>query len=164
MCGAVVHIDLPKHVSEAFAHAFEVRLIESSTASWEMWFALLEDYVARENHPNAPAGHVEDGYKLGQWCNHQRQSYKKGEMSEERVVRLEALGFVWDPLEAAWEKGFEHLELFVAREGHANMPTGHVEDGYRLGTWCGNQRQSYRQGRMSEERIARLEALPGWTW
>ena len=124
----------------------------------------FEDYVAREGHPNIPKNHVEDGYRLGEWCGVQRGSYKQGTLSEERIVRLEALGFVWDQFEAAWQQGFEYLELFVAREGHPNIPGGHVEDGYRLGRWCGTQRGSYKKGGMSEERVVRLEALPGWTW
>ncbi|MDJ0924798.1 MAG: Helicase associated domain protein, partial [Acidimicrobiia bacterium] len=158
-----IHVDLPKHVSQAFAHAFEVRLIESSTASWEMWFALLEDYVDREGHANVPAQYVVEGRQLGQWCSHQRRHYTTGRLPEERITRLNALGFLWEPFRAAWEEGFAKLEAFVEREGHALAEHDHIEDGYKLGKWCSHQRSSYTQGKLAGERIARLEAL-GFVW
>ena len=37
-------------------------------------------------------------------------------------------------------------EEFVAREGHARVPQGHREDGYRLGQWVTKQRQAHRDG------------------
>ncbi len=44
------------------------------------------------------------------------------------------------------------------------MPKDFVEDGYRLGGWAADQRTAHAAGRLSEERTARLEALPGWDW
>jgi hypothetical protein len=134
-------------------------------ASWEEGFSCLERFVTREGAARVPASHVEDGYRLGTWVNNQRQSYRTGKLSAERTARLEALpGWDWNPVDASWEEGFSCLERFVGREGHARVPQRHVEDGYRLGTWVNNQRQSYRTRRLSDERSARLEALPGWDW
>jgi Helicase associated domain len=80
-------------------------------------------------------------------------------------VRLEALpGWAWRPFDAKWVEGFSVLERFVAREGDARMPRSHVEDGFPLGAWVKEQRSVYREGRLSEERVTRLEALPGWVW
>ncbi|GAN80410.1 helicase associated domain-containing protein [Acidocella aminolytica] len=57
------------------------------------------------------------------------------------------------------------LLVFVEREGHANVPSKHVEpDGFRLGTWVATRRDEYRRGRLSQDRIAALEAVPGWCW
>jgi hypothetical protein len=56
------------------------------------------------------------------------------------------------------------LTRFVAREGHARVPTRYTEDGYRLGAWMDQQRANKRAGRLSDERAARLEALVGWDW
>lgn len=53
---------------------------------------------------------------------------------------------------------------FVAREGRARVPSSHVENGFRLGAWVIEQRSAYREGGLSDERFARLEALPGWGW
>jgi len=52
----------------------------------------------------------------------------------------------------------------VTREGHSRVPATHVEGEYRLGSWVSVKRKQYRKGRLSPERIAKLEALPGWVW
>ena len=43
---------------------------------WEAGFAKLEQFRTREGHCRVPAGHIEDGYKLGFWVALQRKSRK----------------------------------------------------------------------------------------
>ncbi|MCP4680314.1 MAG: hypothetical protein GY854_33455 [Deltaproteobacteria bacterium] len=61
-----------------------------------------------------------------------------------------------------WNDWYLRMREFVAREGHARVPTRQKEDGYELGQWVRNQRKA--RGRLSEERKAALEQLPGWIW
>src|SRR3546814_1703760 len=56
------------------------------------------------------------------------------------------------------------LEAFVAREGHARVPTDHVEGGMKLGSWVVRHRGEYARGTVPADRVARLERLPGWVW
>jgi hypothetical protein len=57
------------------------------------------------------------------------------------------------------------LQNFVAREGHARVPQVYREkDGYPLGGWVAAQRRTRTNGRLSDDRARRLEALPGWSW
>ncbi|MGC8635227.1 MAG: Helicase associated domain protein [Candidatus Limnocylindrales bacterium] len=63
-----------------------------------------------------------------------------------------------------WEWGFANLERFVAREGHARVPRDHREGRATLGRWVTRQRTYRANGVLSADRVARLEALPGWSW
>jgi hypothetical protein len=54
------------------------------------------------------------------------------------------------------------LEEHVRREGHARVPQLAVVNGFRLGSWVTKQRTNHRNGTLSADRAARLEALPGW--
>ena len=125
----------------------------------------LEAFVAREGHARVPARHVDDGTQLGSWVNIQRALYRAGSLSASRATRLEALpGWSWDPFADQWEDNFALLEAFVAREGHARVPTDHVEDGTQLGKWVIKQRTTHKAARMAASRAALLDALPGWSW
>jgi hypothetical protein len=83
----------------------------------------------------------------------------------ERSAHLEVLpGWNWNPRDADWEEGFARLEGFALRDRHTSVSDTYLEDGYRLGQWVQVQRAAYSAGRLSAERIARLETLPGWAW
>ena len=158
---------------------------------WEKNYALLRAFVEREGHANVPRSHEEDGERLGQWLSNQRKRWRARGMSEEErtakslgtplsdeeVARLEAVGVVWDVAAAQWEKNYALLRAFVEREGHANVPDRHEEDGEKLGQWLGTQRLRWQARGMSEEErraksagaplsdeeVARLEAV-GVVW
>ncbi len=159
-------LDLPARIGTEFADAFETRLIERTTANWEFWYGLLARFTEREGKARPPAGHVEDdGYRLGSWVTNTRAAFGKGKLDAERANRLEALpGWTWNAQDAKWENGFEYLARFAEREGDARPPQDRVEDGYPLRTWVSGQRTAHRKGALDAERVARLEALPGWTW
>jgi superfamily II DNA or RNA helicase len=164
---AKIHLDVPASVGQRFARAFDVRLVELTTASWEFWFGLLHRYVEREGHSAVPADHIEDGSRLGQWVNAQRVAHREGTLSAERTSRLQALaGWHWAPHSEKWEGAFAVLKNFVAREGHARLPESHVEGSFNLGRWVAVQRSvcNSRTRKLSAERVQRLEALRGWTW
>jgi superfamily II DNA or RNA helicase len=164
-----IKLELPIRIGEDFVRAFEARLIEETTASWEFWFGLLERYVEREGHARVPAGyptaHLEDGQRLGQWVAVQRKLYKQGTLDLRRQRLLKRLpDWTWAPFDTRWEEGYAKLQVFVAREQHARVPTSHIEDGFPLGRWVADQRERRGKRKLSDERLAQLETLPGWVW
>jgi len=96
---------------------------------------------------------------MGQWVGELRK--RKDRLLPERRARLDALGFVWDEIEAKWEEGFQSLQRYHEREGHCRVPSTHCEQGYQLGQWVNRQRRA--QATLSPERRARLDAL-GFVW
>jgi superfamily II DNA or RNA helicase len=160
-----IKLDVPRTVGADFARAFDVRLVEQTTASWEFYFGLLHRFVERQGHVRVPRGTRTDGFHLGWWVNNQRAFHARGELDPDRERQLEGLsGWSWDPREDAWEEGFAHVRNFAEREGHTRVSSEHREDGYPLGTWVNWQRHGYRQGTLDLQRQGRLEALPDWTW
>jgi predicted helicase len=134
-------------------------------ASWEEAYGHLQRFAEREGHARVPRDHVEGGYPLGRWAHQQRMAFKQKRLDSMRAQRLEALpGWTYTRHETVWNEAYDHLQRFAAREGHARVPAAYREDGYPLGPWVDFQRRSFRAGRLSLKRIARLESLPGWTW
>ena len=107
-----------------------------------------------------------DGFKLGNWVSDQRKNKSKNLLSQDRIERLEALpGWSWDPFTEQWEEAFEQLQSYVKQHGNASVPSNYVTpDGFKLGSWVSNQRKNKSKNLLSQDRIERLEALPGWSW
>jgi superfamily II DNA or RNA helicase len=158
-----IHLDLPVKVGADFARAFDVRLLQKTSASWEFWMGLMDNFIKENRHSLVPVGYAVGRYKLGSWVVTQRHLHGRGELSEERTHRLEALpGWSWDPVADSWAKHYNGLKAFAEREGHARPSQLYVENGLRLGQWVAVQRNS--REKMSPERVAILEVLPGWSW
>ena len=133
----------------------------------------LTRFRSRVGHGRVPQHHVEvldDGttFNLGFWVNNMRQAHKRGTMSPERVALLTEHGFVFDPYADKRAEKLAALDQFHAREGHLDVPRGHVEQltsgrSIDLGTWCTNARERYWTNRLNRVTIAELDAR-GFTW
>ena len=156
-------LDLPRKVSSNFSTAIATRVVRLTTASWEEWFARLQQYVKTYGNALVPGKHTTpDGYRLGVWVNSQRTH--KDRLSAERRARLESVdGWVWDALDAAWEESFSQLQDYVRAEGEARVVQSHTTaDGFQLGAWVTRQRT--QKEKLTPERRKRLESLDGWVW
>ncbi len=134
-------------------------------AAFERGLEALLAFVTEHGHANVPFDHITaDGFRLGSWLRSRRRDYRLGKLSQERIAKLEALGVAWHAYDFAFERGLEALRAFVAEHGNAHVPSHHVTtEGLRLGTWLNTRRQDYKLGKLSQERIAKLEAL-GVAW
>ena len=128
-------------------------------------YQYLLDYVEKYGNPRIPDDYItEDGFKLDVWTSSQRVKYKRGLLSSEEVIKLEAIaGWFWDDLAERWNKGFEQLKAYVAKNGNCFIPYKYAtEDGYKLGVWVHSQRS--RKDKHSQERLDLLESIDGWIW
>ena len=131
----------------------------SITELWEEGFNSLKKYKDREGNCRVPTNHIEDEYPLWKWIRNQR--HKKVDFSNDQRMRLDELGFVWDPRSDKWEEGFLSLKKFKEREGHCRVPALHKEDGTNLGLWVSTQRT--RAEKLTEGRRIRLNEI-GFVW
>lgn len=159
-------VDLPVRVGIDFTRAFDVRLVEQTTATWEFWFGMLESFVERTGAARVPATFKIDGYQLGAWVNTQRTNYANGKLKIDRQRRLEQLqGWWWEPHDEKWEEGYRRLVNYVHRNSDAHIPDTYADtDGYQLGSWARTQRTNHRKGNLAASRKHRLEKLRGWRW
>ena len=70
-------------------------------------------------------------------------------------------------LETTFQLGIAALRHFLAREGHARVPTRHVEPhdlgGFKLGNWSSHLRSDYAAGKLTPSRTRVLKDL-GFVW
>ena len=130
-------------------------------------FEHLQRYVYENGDALVPDSYeTVEGFKLGSWVTQRRVLYKRGKISPDRIDTLESLpGWVWDTKELAFQIGFDNLEEYVDEHGHARVPARFITtNGFKLGGWVSHRRKEYKNGKLSTERLSRLETLDGWVW
>ena len=138
---------------------------DTKSELWNRSFEAVDKYSERTGNVRIIKSHREDGIAIAAWISTQRQSHKSGELSEEQIRRLESLaGWSWMVHKDSWETKYALAVQFSKREGHANIPQRHTENGIELGSWINGQRTNYANGKLSQFYIERLEELPGWMW
>jgi superfamily II DNA or RNA helicase len=158
--------DLPTKIDKRwFIEKLSTRIVELIGRQWDFWYGLTLRYKDEFDNPNAPLRYkTSEGYSLGRWQGNQKQDFKKGDLSPDRIKQLDEIGFTWDILEEQFEKGFQETLLYKEITGNPNVPAPYrTAEGYSLGAWQSNRRGNYRKGILSPDRIRRLEEI-GFIW
>ena len=150
--------------------------------TWEDYYNLAESYYKHHEHLNIPYSfkttngyeYDEEGIKLGNWINTQRQAYKgqgQRNLTEERKKLLEKIGMVFvDVNFEKWMKKYKLAESYYKHHEHLNIPYSfkttngyeYDEEGVNLGKWISRQRQAYKgygATKITEEQIKLLEKI-----
>ncbi|MBQ8698222.1 MAG: helicase associated domain-containing protein, partial [Schwartzia sp.] len=146
-----------------------IGMIWEKRDSWEKRYKLAAEYFAEHGNLRVPAKYKAEGVWLNKWLNEQRQVYlgkRAGKrLSEEQVDRLEAIGMTWDVRDSeAWQAQLGEAHAFYRDNGNLDIPAGYVSPtGKRLDLWIARQRKQRREGNLTAEQIAALDAL-GMVW
>ena len=130
-------------------------------SSWEVMFSCLKNFKSENGHCHVPYN-WEGNPKLFTWVSNQRANLKKGKLRTDRKKRLDKIGFIWDTRDTAWEKKFTKLIEFKNEYGHCNVSQKWTKD-LQLGKWVSHQRSFRRNGKISSERIQKLDQI-GFRW
>jgi Helicase associated domain len=130
---------------------------------WDERFARVWSFAAARGR--LPARTDPAGAEVYRWLATQRERWRRGELSADERDRLESLpGWRWEPRLDPLLRGVGLLRRFAAREGHVQVPAGHVEEGLRLDRFASNLRRRHREEMLSDEARALLATVPGWHW
>ena len=133
----------------------------------------LQQFLEREGHLGVPLDCVEEvrgeAVALGRWIRPFRSRHARGHVPSYQIEAVERIpGWTWDPFGDAFESGLAALDAFIQEHGHARAPldASVLLDGssFDLGVWTAARRSDYSGGKLSNSRIAALEARPGWVW
>ena len=134
---------------------------DTYTTAWEDRFLELKAYREEYGHCNVPQ-RSKNHKLLAPWVHRQRRFYKQGRLNDDRIYRLEEIGFVWDPIDATWKKKYLELKAYREKFGHCRVTMPNKEY-HQLGAWVKNQRTALSQGKLDAERIRQLDEI-GFVW
>lgn len=127
--------------------------ILSELEPWQvMYDRLLEYRMGEDDWPSVTEG------KLGLWCHTQRVAFRKGRLSPDRVKQLDEIGFEWEQFDSRWMQNYERLKAYY--EVHGEWPKRNKDS---LSTWCNTQRQFRKNGKLTKDRIRKLDRI-GFVW
>ncbi|MDY8023399.1 Helicase associated domain protein [Paenibacillus polymyxa] len=136
---------------------------DSVEATWDVTFKLLSKYRDEKGHCNVPQGYEADGVKLGAWVSTQRTLFNNNKLTLNKIDKLNSIGFQWDVYETEWNTTYKLLLKYRDEKGHCNVPFKYELDGKKLGGWVHTQRKIFKQNRISQERINKLNSI-GFDW
>jgi len=145
---------------------------------WNSRFAQLIEFKKRFGHCDVPCHWPKDRL-LGHWVSNQRSFRNKGWLNQERIARLDKLGFRWiarfnreappvsfrthvRALDQLWDARFAALVRYQKKHGHCHVRPGDGP-GRSLSKWVIRCRSEARRGALRADRRRRLDQL-GFPW
>lgn len=152
---------------------------DARDGQWQECFEALLAYKQEHNGSTLVPKRYTPNPKLAHWVGTQRQFYKQNVLSQERIDRLNEIGFVWDPLERSWDDMFQQWIATKKRtmnKDHRNHEVDREDDtendndddyestpsssqsvsSTKLQDWVDVQRLYYVEGKLNESRRQRL--------
>ena len=167
---------------------YQIKLLEKiemifdvHSDTWMKKYNLAESYYEHYGNLEIPRNfktsngyeYDEQGIRLGNWINIQRQAYKgKGtyKITEEQKELLKRIGFSLNIRIDSWQKKYNLAESYYKHHGNLEIPQNfkttngyeYNEEGIKLGVWINNQRVAYKNKgnlKLTDYQIKLLEKI-----
>ena len=134
-------------------------------AAWEKGFASAQKYRTEHGDLLVPVRYRDkNDFALGEWIVYNRQRYLGGNLTQNCIERLEAIGMVWSTSNDLWEQNYAAATQYYLEHGDLEVPIKYeTPSGFGLGVWLGAQRAAHKAGELPQEQVERLDAL-GMDW
>jgi hypothetical protein len=132
---------------------------------WDQNLDLLVKFL--DDNGVKPVFECENGEerRLAAWLNNQRRMFRKGQMADDRVAKLEEAVPSWNDLsrnDGKWSKNLAQVKSFFESKGYA--PAANAEDAEerRLARWFFEQKRKVNSGSADARTDEFVAALPNW--
>lgn len=127
---------------------------------WDNYYQLAVDYYLENNNLLIPSTYrTKNGINLGDWISKQRQKYKKGLLSKDKINRLSQIKMVWDSTKYKWFIWYDLAKEYYDEYGNLEISQKEKYKNKNLGIWLYEQIKAYNKGILSKEKIDLLESL-----
>ena len=148
------------------------KLQTNLSSAWETYYIAARQYYREKGNLKVPKSYLtQTGLTLGSWIQTQRRvraGSVTGNLSEEKVRKLDEIGMVWDSKDQSWNEALRELQAYYKEHGNLDVKARYVtENGFRLGRWVCNLRTKVKNKgldqALTKEQQGELEKL-GMIW
>lgn len=148
------------------------KLQTNLSSAWETYYIAARQYYREKGNLKVPKSYLtQTGLTLGSWIQTQRRvraGSVTGNLSEEKVRKLDEIGMVWDSKDQSWNEALRELQAYYEEHGNLDVKARYVtENGFRLGRWVCNLRTKVKNKgldqALTKEQQGELEKL-GMIW
>lgn len=148
------------------------KLQTNLSSAWETYYIAARQYYQEKGNLKVPKSYLTStGLTLGSWIQTQRRvraGSVTGNLSEEKVRKLDEIGMVWDSKDQSWNEALRELQAYYEEHGNLDVKARYVtEHGFRLGRWVCNLRTKVKNKgldqALTKEQQGELEKL-GMIW
>ena len=137
-----------------------------SDYEWMKMYDLAARYYNDNGNLFVPKNYkTGDNVLLGAWVERQRKLYQDNKLSQKEVALLDEIAMEWSKIDDRWMKNYALAVSYYNDNGDLLIPSRYkTAEGINLGTWIKNQRNRFREGRISnmeEELLNRIGMV--WT-
>jgi len=133
---------------------------DPTEAKWMFMFEKLTEYYKAQGHCRVPRKYPPD-QPFARWADYQR--FRKTRLRAFEKEKLDSINFFdIEPIQIiTFELGLKLLDEYITAKGNANV--SQIGENRKLGRWVNTLRQKKKQGKLTEEQVAQLNAS-GFLW
>lgn len=117
----------------------------------------LQEWIAAQPSPQA-VSFTRTLEQLRSWVSLQRKLKRSDKLSDERIKKLNEIGFVWGTGRKDWDVMLAELQAFKNKHGHCDLKK--QQFGFcQLEGWVEDQQRKFRRGELPTEHSEKLKQL-----
>lgn len=135
-------------------------IIEKTHNGWNFWYQKLDDWFKSRGNDYYP--NKEEDQTLYAWIMSQRTRYKKNNLSDEKINKLNLLNFVWDSQDKSWHEKYQKLIDWRKQQTNPlKWPSQRSKEPieHELAVWFLALRNQYKTGTIRDDRLKKLNEI-----
>ena len=132
---------------------------ETLYKKWLYKYELAKKYYEDHGNLNISTTYEVEGIKLGEWLKTQRSNYRLKKLSKQKLELLEKIGFEPVKTTFSWFDAYNLVKEYLCDKEEKVIPKYTVINKINVGCWLINQKNNWRKGKLSEDKILLLQQI-----
>ena len=125
------------------------KLQANLSSAWDTYYIAAKQWYQEKGNLRILKSYITPtGLTLGSWIQTQRRVRSgavTGNLTDEKVRKLDEIGMIWDTRDQSWNEALAGLQAYYSEHGNLDIKARYeTPDGFKLGRWISNLRTKVR--------------------